>query len=468
MRTAAILFTSLLAATSGASAQVPSGTWTKLADPPLPHRYDAFVASHGSRALVLSGTDVQGGAPGERNDGALFDVATRAWTKLADCPAPPRTAGTIVQGGRFAVYAAGQDRWDKADASGAVLDLAANTWRALPAWPVAPRLQPSTVGDERRVVLFGGHTAKEELVNGSRAYRMTPLADGAVLDLATLRFEKIAPAPIAPRARATLALVGSTLLVFGGHGWRDGFGIVEPYDDAALYDFEKRAWTKLPPTGLSAGDAGFARAVDGRWGRWLVFGRKSYGGWEANAALFDPSTRTFASVGGLERVLLGVSFVGTHVHAGRALVMSTRQDHEGYLHGAWTWSARADGWRELDLAATKVEPRMAPGFAAEGRYAAVVFGNREISMGLAPGRQGGADGPDARAEPPTGVPYYRDGLLFDLERATVRALPPSPLAARARPATVWVGGKLLVAFGYAHRVGGRAEFADAALFDPGE
>ncbi|MBI5362554.1 MAG: hypothetical protein HZA53_05195 [Planctomycetes bacterium] len=455
----------LLAAPSVANAQTSAGPWTKLADPPIPHRYSTFVASHGSRALLFAGSDVKDGSGGERTDGALLDVATRAWTKLAECPAPPRDAPTIVKGGRFVVYAAGRDRWDEPDASGAVLDLAANTWRALPAWPVAPRLQPATASDDARVVFFGGHTAKEELVNGARAYRMTPLADGAVLDLATLRFEKLPPAPIAPSAGATLALVGSTLLVFGGHGWRDGFGITEPYDDAALYDFEKRAWTKLPPTGLSAGDAGFARAVGERW---LVFGRKSYGGWEANAALFDPSTRTFASVGGLERVLLGVSFVGTHVHAGRALVMSTRQDHEGYLHGAWTWSAREDGWRELDLAATKVEPRMAPGFAAEGRYAAVVCGNREISMGLAPGKKGGAGGLDAGAEPPTGVPYYRDGLLFDLERDTVRALPASPLAARARPATVWVGGKLLVALGYAHRVGGKDRFTDAALFDPGK
>ena len=114
-----------------AAAEVPAGTWEKVARSPLSPRNNSVVAWTGKEVLVFGGeTFVCAGplrgamscaAPEDPalRDGAAYDLAHDRWRRIAKAPVPMTYASTVVQGDTmfvlqykdFFAYDLAQDRW---------------------------------------------------------------------------------------------------------------------------------------------------------------------------------------------------------------------------------------------------------------------------------------------------------------------------------------------------------------------
>jgi hypothetical protein len=107
--------------------------WRQLPDAPIVPRSNAASAWIG-RELLVWGGDV--GGKEYRDDGAVYDPATRSWSELPPAPISARTrAKSVWVGGRFVVWGGSLDGGASAT-DGAAYDPTTRRWTKLPAAPI--------------------------------------------------------------------------------------------------------------------------------------------------------------------------------------------------------------------------------------------------------------------------------------------------------------------------------------------
>ena len=173
------------------------------------------------------------------------------WTLLPPHPVLERRSALV--GARGLVFAWGGGGWDDRDrplplrADGAVLNLDTMRWGDMPPGPLEPRLGHMAVWTGTELVVWGG-SGRERLY-----------ADGAAYDPARRRWRRLARSPLRPRQHAQGIWTGREVLVVGGQNLR-GFT-----RDAAAYDPDTDTWRKLPlPPAEPGADAGLVTWALGR------------------------------------------------------------------------------------------------------------------------------------------------------------------------------------------------------------
>lgn len=193
---------------------------------PLPEglapRDPQLLTWSGDRLVVFGGSD----DTTPFVDGAVWTEAG-GWSSIPGAPLAPRTDGAVAVVGDHLVVWGGLRSRDRGDGTedvqlfddGAVFDLEVGTWSALPAGPLTPRWLGNQLGswdvnvrvDGERILIAGGAAEGSDL----------PL-DGAWLDLASMTWTPITPAPDA--ARYVTSLEGGTVAAADDQGaatlWR--------------------------------------------------------------------------------------------------------------------------------------------------------------------------------------------------------------------------------------------------------
>lgn len=168
---------------------------------------------------------------------SVWDASTKAWSAIkAAAPIGPRSHYAVALAGRRLLVWGGWNYPVGVLGDGAVLDLARKAWKKMSAAGApSPRLEPTAVvWTGARLLVWGGRTP------GS----LRPLGDGASYDPAADRWRPMSSvnAP-SPRTEATIAWTGRKLVVVGGSTQPGG----PPLHDGAIYDPVADRWTPLAP-----------------------------------------------------------------------------------------------------------------------------------------------------------------------------------------------------------------------------
>lgn len=119
-----------------------------------------------------------------------------------------------------------------------------DTWREVKDPPLAARMRAGTDGNPSgAVMVWGGHggTVASEDPND-----FVYFADGALYDAATSAWRLLPPGPLEPRADPQVVAVGTSTFVVAGGDAAPGPD-VDRNEQAAIYDAEANAWTRLAP-----------------------------------------------------------------------------------------------------------------------------------------------------------------------------------------------------------------------------
>jgi hypothetical protein len=114
-----------------------AATWESLPSSGLPARVAALVVAAGDRVLVVGGQkelyttsgSVTSQGPATRTDGAMLDLTTKTWTKMAKAPVPLNSFDVAQWDVKEVITVA-------ADGSTAAFDPSTNAWRTLAASPL--------------------------------------------------------------------------------------------------------------------------------------------------------------------------------------------------------------------------------------------------------------------------------------------------------------------------------------------
>jgi hypothetical protein len=221
------------------AAELGSG-WTELPAPPEA-RSGAATAWTGSQLLVWGGYVFEGsGDKPSRDDGFVYDAASRTWKALPPSPLSGRSLTTSAWTGREFLVWGGTDlnSWPyEGFADGAAFDPATGRWRTLPLAPIDGRA-PMSVWTGEELIVWGTTVRVEDRPQ-----------DGAAYDPATNTWRRIADAPI-ELTDGTAVWTGEEMIVFGAalHG-----GNVPETETAigAAYDPAANTWRELPRSDLS-------------------------------------------------------------------------------------------------------------------------------------------------------------------------------------------------------------------------
>lgn len=191
---------------SPTSVAVTTGTWGRLPPSPLSPRYAATVFAVGERVLVLGGTTTEPCPPtydcnqanAQLRDGAMLDLRTHIWTRVATPPvlleyprgavfggrlyllvppvattapsrpvllsydpedntwethpAPPHDANLLAAGSRIVAWQSTQERGQQPDLA---YDPSSKAWAELPRDPLAPSFDRGAVWTGSHLVVFG-------------------------------------------------------------------------------------------------------------------------------------------------------------------------------------------------------------------------------------------------------------------------------------------------------------------------
>jgi hypothetical protein len=178
---------------------------------------------------------------------SVWDASAKAWTAIkAAAPIGPRSHYAVALAGRRLLIWGGWNHAAGVLGDGAVLDLARKAWKKMSAAGApSPRLEPNAVvWTGSRLLVWGGRNATT--APGSVYLR----GDGAAYDPAADRWRPMSSlnAP-SPRTDATVAWTGRKLVVVGGSAQLGG----PPLRDGAIYDPAADRWTPLepPPHGIT-------------------------------------------------------------------------------------------------------------------------------------------------------------------------------------------------------------------------
>lgn len=230
------------------------GTWTRMADAPIPGR-SSYVA-----IPIDRGTFIWGGDAGEEaTTGAIYDVVTDRWTAIARAPGPDRIGVATAWTNSQVLIWGGNGTF----ADGLAYDPARDLWSAIPAAPI-----DGGYG-------FGAWTGTEFVVVSSKS-------EAAAWDPGTTTWRRLPDPPVPPGHMET-AWTGRELIVLGiGEGGNER--VV-----GAAFDPSSSTWrsiAEVPYDGLILGDRALwtgaemlfvAHAYDPATDRWRILKREGCG-----------------------------------------------------------------------------------------------------------------------------------------------------------------------------------------------
>ena len=196
------------ASAAGSRLDPAANRWRPMAAAPLAPSQGPQGAWDGRELVVLvSGLDPDGRPyPARKVRAAAYDPTANRWRRIAQPPST-RSGATGVWDGSEVLFVGGTIPGNaRPTRVGLAYDPAANRWRTLPAMP-AGRIEAAVVRAGGRVLVWGGSTA---LPTG---YQYVPAAG---------RWFTIGSAPVRGRRDPVAAWTGTTLLLWGGRGARDG------------------------------------------------------------------------------------------------------------------------------------------------------------------------------------------------------------------------------------------------------
>jgi len=226
----------------GSVLNVKTLEWTRLPDAPVASRNSCAHALIGDKFVVWGGIGwldpADTTAAGPLQDGAVYDLKQNQWEKM---PAPP-----VVFRGFHSVYGVWRDRLfvlaPEGKGKGAGLyDPAGRSWERMAAPPFEVGHLPASaiVGD--RLFLWSG---SKKVLRPPNDPETEYVRDGAIYDFQKKEWTKVPDAPIAGRRRGLAKAVGSHVVVWGGWVGQGG-----PDDtccrDGAVYDLDKGTWRRI-------------------------------------------------------------------------------------------------------------------------------------------------------------------------------------------------------------------------------
>jgi len=234
----------------GAIWNVETNAWTKVPDAPFEPRVLVHCVASSGQVWIWGGRSRAGEDkklyPGKSHlDGAIYDLSKGTWEKIpqssltAEAYAVVTLDGTrlFVWGG--AVFADGKVQ---PTSSGAYYERSSRTWSPLGAAPLEPGYHYATYVGSGKLYIWGGHRNEPW-----RDDRQETTLRGAMLDLATGKWEQIASCPLGSRVRPNLSWVGDRLLVWGGTAPQGPCDVAKAdvLSDGATLDLTKNSWTKF-------------------------------------------------------------------------------------------------------------------------------------------------------------------------------------------------------------------------------
>ena len=390
-----------------------------------------------------SGTVPKGSGPivGAPTDPGAGPARPKGWRKLPPAPLRSRQSASAVWTGREMIVWGGA--WRAGNASiwlddGAAYDPAGDRWRKIAGSPLSGRSDAFIAWTGSEVLIWGGQ--RRDSLSGFG----DEWSDGALYDPTRNTWKPMARWPLAERFGARAVWTGKRLVVWGGASAAAGKD-PPPLADGAAYDPADNKWAKLPPAPLAgriaplAGPRGDAALVS--WGPGELRDGKRVPA--ADSALYDAGSNRWSPAAAAPAPpkqtwcvdaseCVGVDTGSKVLFAGQGLA----------------WDAAGNRWSSV-----------APGQFAdpflEGKAQAWT-GSRMMFWG-----GGTADSP---ADAPTAT-VTAAGAAYDASTDRWEALPPSPLAPRARATAVWTGREFIVWGGeadYSHR----QQFDDGAAYTP--
>jgi hypothetical protein len=373
-----------------APGQDASGTWERLASPPLSPRENALGLWTGEETLVLGGSDADPCPPTAEcitpsvpplRDGAAFDPARRSWRPIADAPVGfsgaegvvvSETAYVLTNGemGRpgapraFLAYRIRDDRWEKLPAPSGepyrsvvaagtkvvafsttdeygggpdlVFDPASAAWSALPNDPLPRSYDRTMAWTGSQLILFAKRIVPKP---GADA---PSLAVAAALDLESGEWRRLPDSETLDQYVTTVRWFDvNGLLINPAPGTGDGGEVNDwgrSYPDGGVLDPVSGEWAALPEA-----PAGFDEASYGQYGSGILAGSESHyfapQGWVLDAAEWE-----WIEVPRLDDVDTVVSG-RTITNAGEEMLVfggaRYRSAPRGeLLNEAWVWSPR--------------------------------------------------------------------------------------------------------------------------------
>jgi N-acetylneuraminic acid mutarotase len=243
---------------AGAVYDSEKNEWKKIPKVPIPSRMPLTMTKVGeteNKVLVWGG---YGGYDADRRvaayyvDGAIYDIEKNTWTKIEEAPLDSRQdCVRAFTGKNFIVWGGPPNFQD-----GAVYDIEKREWKPMPILPSrgGPYVLYNILANTRLVLLWGREFVFQDENEGD------DVRVGAVYDIEKNKWEKMPKPPINSRSKATVALSGSKLVIWGGEGESDG----------AVYDIEKNTWKKMKES-----------PIEGRYGNFsMLYGNRliTYGG----------------------------------------------------------------------------------------------------------------------------------------------------------------------------------------------
>ena len=222
----------------GAVLDTATMKWRPMPQAPVGPRYRCLKGVVGTKLIVWGGYGPQvprgeRGPSGPLNDGAVYDVATDKWVKMAASPEPfAYGAAGVVWNGRFVVLGGRTDR--TFSATPLLFDPRADKWEALEPMPIKVGINAACAAVGDRLVVWSGSTVGSD----------GPTAGGAAYDFWTRQWQPLPEAPVAPRLLAFANGAGARVTFWGG--WSSARGRNTFHPDGATYDFEMQTWKPIP------------------------------------------------------------------------------------------------------------------------------------------------------------------------------------------------------------------------------
>jgi hypothetical protein len=234
-----------------------SGSWDRLAPPPLSPRESATALSIDGEAVFIGGSDADPcppsadcGAPAAPplRDGAAFDPGPRRWTPIADAPVGFTFSNTVVIDGTAYLLVPGEPGRPHAPAAFLRYRRAEDRWTRLPLPPNAQRR--GLVATDERVIAYSGSDEGgriPDLEFDPSSGEWTPLPDD----------------PLPASFGRTMAWSGRELVLFAQElvpqpGSREPSVVI-----AAAFDPDRETWRRLPDSEILGNGARWF-AHDGR------------------------------------------------------------------------------------------------------------------------------------------------------------------------------------------------------------
>ncbi len=258
-----------------------------------------------------------------------------------------------------------------------------------------------------------------------------PVSDGAVYEIATDTWKKMAPAPLEGREHFTMLGYGKNVLIWGGENAPAG----------AIYDVEKDSWRKMADSPLTLGMEPYTSGIIGD--RLLVWGIGKTSELNPVGGIYDIAKDRWKRMA-TPTSIKAIDDWPPLVYQNKFIVWGCPSAGNGNCVGA-IYDIDKDEW--TDMAAAPIERRNWP--------AAVLIGPKLVVWG-------GCDGP-VEAHTATS---RSDGGIYDIDRATWKKMAPAPLEARWAPRSFVWGHKVVVWGGMGKsELENRFFFYDGAIYD---